>query len=126
MNLVNDENAFKEQFEHELKKKKNPVVSKKHQFDSRHTVITVGQEGHRYPYSTEDFIFSLDDLNPDTLRAQGLIKKDKIKPSLVTDVETCGVCRKPRADFKSRKVAQCEFCASFGCIDCIYKVFPFP
>ena len=68
----------------------------------------------------------MDDINEQTLKAQGLSKNNKIKPSHVTHVEQCSVCRKARAEFKGRKVAQCDFCASFGCIECIYKVFPFP
>lgn len=38
--------------------------------------------------------------------------------------EKCNCCQKPIREI--RKLQQCEFCASFGCSDCIYKQFPFP
>ena len=101
--------------------KKVATVNKKHTFDSRQTVITVGPNNIRYPFDTEEYIFSLGDLNDDTLKAQGL----KMKPSLMKS-ESCGVCRKAKSEFKGKKIAQCDFCATFGCIDCIFKVFPFP
>ena len=49
--------------------KKVATVNKKHTFDSRQTVITVGPNNIRYPFDTEEYIFSLGDLNDDTLKA---------------------------------------------------------
>ena len=96
-------------------------MNKTHAFDSRQTVITVGPAKLRYPFTTEEYIFALSDLNRNSFRAQGI----KLKPSLVTQ-EHCGVCRKPKAEFKGKKIAQCDFCATFGCVECISKTFPFP
>ena len=38
--------------------------------------------------------------------------------------DKCNCCSKPIKDIK--KLTQCDFCACFGCGDCIYKQFPFP
>ena len=117
--MVNDEKSFKEQFD--KSRKKEVKLNKNHTFDSRQTVITVGPNNMRFPFDTGEHIFSLSDANQNCLKANGI----KINFKNVQQ-ENCGVCRKPKSDFKGKKIAQCEFCAIFGCIDCIYKMLPFP
>ena len=120
VDMVTDEKSFQEQFEQS--RKKEVKLTKKHTFDSRQTVITVGPDNLRFPFDTEEHIFTLRDANQNCLKANG-IKTIKIQN---VQQENCGVCRKPKSEFKNKKVAQCEFCAIFGCIDCIYKMLPFP
>jgi len=75
-------------------------VNKNHVFDSRQTVITVGPNNIRYPFDTEEAIFSMSDRNPECLKAQAG-NTGKIKAALV-DQDSCGVCRKPKDEFKKK------------------------
>lgn len=116
--MVKDKDAFNSQFDQTVK---TPLtVNRNHVFDSRQTVITVGPNNYRFPFDTEELIFALDDVNPKSLKAQAI----KFKPTLM-EADSCSVCRRPKDEFK-KKIAQCDFCALFGCADCVNKVFPFP
>lgn len=119
IDMVKNEDTFKSTFDEA--KKRQVTVNKSHTFDSRQTVVTVGPNNSRFPFDTEDPLFAMSDINVACLKAQG----QKIKQSLVT-AENCYVCRKPKADWPKKKAAQCEFCAQFGCIECINQTFPFP
>ena len=93
---MKNKDAFNNQFDESVKRK-TLTVNKTHVFDSRQTVITVGQNNFRYPFDTEDSIFSLFESNPACQKAQG----QKIKHALVQQ-ENCGVCRKPKDTFKKK------------------------
>ena len=51
--------------------KKVKTVNKNHTFDSRQTVITVGPNNTRFPFDTEEYIFGLNDINQNSLKATG-------------------------------------------------------
>jgi hypothetical protein len=78
----------------------------------------VGNKGN-VPFDMDENIFDLDRPCPKAARYKGIKMKDINIP-----VNNCGVCNKllqiPKA------VQQCAFCALFGCLDCVYKQFPFP
>ena len=96
--MVTDEKSFKEQFA--KSRKKEVKLNKNHTFDSRQTVITVGPNKHRFPFDTEEHIFSLSDVN------QNCLKANNIKINIKTvEQENCGVCRKPKSEFKGKKIA---------------------
>ena len=99
VDMVTDEKSFQEQFD--KSRKKEVKLNKNHTFDSRQTVITVGPDNLRFPFDTEEHIFTLRDANQKCLKANG-IKTIKIQN---VQQENCGVCRKPKSEFKNKKVA---------------------
>ena len=81
----------------------------------------MGPNNLRYPFDTEDAIFSMSDRNPACLKTG-----EKIKASQVLEQPICACCRKHKDEHK-KKISQCEFCALFTCIECISKQpVPFP
>ena len=62
------------------------------------------------------------DLNEACRDAQENMSKDK--KNIKYPVKHCQVCNLQLQIPK--KVEQCHFCASFGCLDCVYKQFEFP
>jgi len=85
-------------------------------FDGNQTQIKVGEK--MFNFAQGDEIFNLSQPTKDCLKARGLKIKDidlKGKP--------CNVCKK---EIEPKKAQQCEFCAHFGCGECVYKQFPFP
>ena len=119
LELVKDKNKFDSSFETSMKKK--TIVSRKHAFDSKNSVIIVGDNNTKYPFDTEEPIYALSDINKKCLKAKGV----QLNPTLIIK-DDCYVCKKPKSDWKSKKVVQCDFCAKFGCQECIQKQFPFP
>ena len=91
----------------------------KHIFDSQKAMITVGPKNKRFPFDTNEEIFDLSQPNQDCAKVLGV----KIKDLDITQ-EKCQLCK--ISIKKLKKVVQCEFCAMFGCPDCIYKTLPFP
>lgn len=49
-----------------------PTINKTHTFDSSQTVITVGEKNIRFPFDTEEPVFSLYDINENCLKANGV------------------------------------------------------
>ena len=74
-------------------------MTKNHTFDSRQTVITVGPNKMRFPFDTEEQIFSMFDINPNCLKARG----EKLKRDSITQ-ESCGVCRQAWTEKKMKKI----------------------
>jgi hypothetical protein len=68
----------------------------------------------QFPFNQSEQIFELTGPSKDTLRAKGLKLKD-----IELKSKACKVCTKEVTDLK--KIVQCEFCALFGCMTCIYK-----
>ena len=67
----------------------------------------------------DDPSFELDRPCPKAARYKGIKMKDRnIK------IIDCPICTM-ELDIPKR-VSQCDFCGTFGCIDCVYKKFPFP
>lgn len=94
--MISDKDNFDQQFEKNVKAKKN--VNRNHVFDSRQTVITVGPKNNRYPFDTEEEVFSMSSPHPDCLKNTG---SGKIKPTSCKE-EVCGVCHKPKDKFKKQ------------------------
>ena len=84
-------------------------------------MVQVGPNNLRFAFDTEEQIYALSEANAATLKVQG----KKLKPTSMKSSH-CNICRKPKDAFKGKKVAQCDFCATFGCTECIFKTFPFP
>lgn len=107
--------AFDEEFI--ANSKKQPFLKKKEKFDGNETVITVGK--FKFLFDQNDSIFDLSQPCNDSLKAKGLKLKDIDLPT-----KDCKVCKTIMTDLK--KVSQCDFCACFGCQECVHKQFPFP
>lgn len=96
--MVKDKDAFKTEFEQSSKK--IPTIKKSHTFDSSQTVITVGENNMRFPFDTEEPIFSLFETNANCLKVTG----GKIKRLEDMTQDACGVCRKPKAEIKVKNI----------------------
>ena len=107
--------AFDEEFI--ANSKKQPFLKKKEKFDGNETVVTVGK--YKFPFDQNDTIFDLSSACKDSLKAKGIKLKD-----IELKSKECKVCKVTVQDIK--KIVQCDFCAQFGCQECIYKQFPFP
>ena len=70
LELVKDKNKFDSSFETSMKKK--TIVSRKHAFDSKNSVIIVGDNNTKYPFDTEEPIYALSDINRKCLKAKGV------------------------------------------------------
>ena len=106
--------AFEEQFI--MNSKKQPFLKKQDRFDGKETVIKVGNL--TFNFDQGDEIFDLSAPCKESLKARGMKMKD-------VDIKNkhCQVCQH---ELVEKKTAQCDFCALFGCTECVYKQFPFP